>query len=199
MKKVIFLLSFVWISTGSAVAQQVKIIKCNTPTVSVGGKELGIGSSFDKESTIKWSSPSQVVMVRNSDGRIIRLAAKLSDNGSQDLVSKLLQKQYAHLSSRGDERPGGEYYMEDTLKLPIDLEEGFDIKLELVCKEADRTFVYTPSLIDNGKYALIRENVFDGVKEHRIECRLVGKIDEDVIELSDLIYLIPLDYSFENN
>ena len=130
MRKVLICV-LLWFSVG-IYAQQVKIIKCNTPTINVGGKELIVGNSFDKNSAIRWSSKTQVVMVRDTDGRIIRLAASLSEDGSQDIVSKLLQKQYAHLSSRGDEFPGGTYYVEDSLAIPIDLEEGIQPELELI-------------------------------------------------------------------
>ena len=71
MKKAVSVILLVLYSAG-IYAQQVKIIKCNTPTVNVGGKDLSVGSSFDKNSSIKWSSKTQVVMVRNTDGRVIR-------------------------------------------------------------------------------------------------------------------------------
>ena len=178
-------------------AQQVKIIKCNTPTVNVGGKDLSVGNSFDKNSTIKWSSKTQVVMVRNSDGRVIRLAASLSEDGSQDIVSKLLQKQYAHLSSRGDEFPGGTYYVEDSLSIPIDLEEGIRPELELIYTINGQAKTFKPILSKDGKTAIISNAIFQNVNEHKIECKLIGKIDGDVIELSDPMILIPIEYSID--
>jgi hypothetical protein len=178
-------------------AQQVKIIKCNTPTVNVGGKDLSVGNSFDKNSTIKWSSKTQVVMVRNSDGRVIRLAASLSEDGSQDIVSKLLQKQYAHLSSRGDEFPGGTYYVEDSLSIPIDLEEGIRPELELIYTINGQAKTFKPILSKDGKAAVISNAIFQNVDEHKIECKLIGKIDGDVIELSDPMILIPIEYSID--
>jgi hypothetical protein len=178
-------------------AQQVKIIKCNTPTVNVGGKNLSVGNSFDKNSTIKWSSKTQVVMVRNSDGRVIRLAASLSEDGSQDIVSKLLQKQYAHLSSRGDEFPGGTYYVEDSLSIPIDLEEGIRPELELIYTINGQAKTFKPILSKDGKAAVISNAIFQNVDEHKIECKLIGKIDGDVIELSDPMILIPIEYSID--
>ena len=195
MKKTIVLLIAICVSTIHIVAQQVKIVKCNTPTINIGGNELSVGSSFDKNSTIKWSSTNQVIMVRNTDGRVIRLSAALSENGTQDIVSKLLQKQYAHLSSRGDEFPAGEYYVEDSLKIFINLEESVRPKLELLCKDDNHTYVYTPFLSDDGKYAIISNDIFTLTKKRRIECKLIGKIDNDTIDLSDLIVLIPLDDS----
>ena len=178
-------------------AQQVKIIKCNTPTVNVGGKDLSVGNPFDKNSTIKWSSKTQVVMVRNSDGRVIRLAASLSEDGSQDIVSKLLQKQYAHLSSRGDEFPGGTYYVEDSLSIPIDLEEGIRPELELIYTINGQAKTFKPILSKDGKAAVISNAIFQNVDEHKIECKLIGKIDGDVIELSDPMILIPIEYSID--
>lgn len=178
-------------------AQQVKIIKCNTPTVNVGGKDLSVGNSFDKNSAIKWSSKTQVVMVRNTDGRIIRLAASLSEDGSQDIVSKLLQKQYAHLSSRGDEFPGGTYYIEDSLSIPIDLEEGIYPELELIYTINGQTKTFKPILSKDGKAAIISNAIFQNVNEHKIDCKLIGKINGDIIELSDPMILIPIEYSID--
>ena len=178
-------------------AQQVKIIKCNTPTVNVGGKDLSVGNSFDKNSTIKWSSKTQVVMVRNSDGRVIRLAASLSEDGSQDIVSKLLQKQYAHLSSRGDEFPGGTYYVEDSLSIPIDLEEGIRPELELIYTINGRAKIFKPILSKDGKAAVISNAIFQNVNERKIDCKLIGKINGDIIELSDPMILIPIEYSID--
>lgn len=178
-------------------AQQVKIVKCNTPTINIGGQNLSVGNSFDKNSTIKWSSKTQVVMVRNTDGRVIRLAASLSEDGSQDIVSKLLQKQYAHLSSRGDEFPGGTYYVEDSLAIPIDLEEGIHPELELIYTIKGIARTYNPILSKDGKFAVITKELFQNVDEHKIECKLIGKIEGDVVELSDPLILIPIEYSIE--
>lgn len=195
MKKVLFFFLF-GMGCICIKAQQVKIIKCNTPTINVGGKDLSVGSSFDKNSSIKWSSKTQVVMVRNTDGRVIRLAASQSDSGDQDVVSKLLQKQYAHLSSRGDEFPGGNYYVEDSLAIPIDLEEGIRPELELVYTVNGQSKTYQPILSKDGKSAIIKKEIFQNLKEHKIECKLIGKIDGDVIDLSDPMILIPIEYSF---
>ena len=178
-------------------AQQVKIIKCNTPTVNVGGKDLSVGDSFDKNNAIKWSSKTQVVMVKNTDGRIVRLAASLSEDGSQDVVSKLLQKQYAHLSSRGDEFPGGTYYVEDTLIIPIDLEEGIRPELELIYSIKGEAKIYKPLLSKDAKSAIITKDIFLSVNEHKIECKLIGIIDGDIIELSEPMVLIPIEYSID--
>lgn len=178
-------------------AQQVKIVKCNTPTINVGGKDLCVGNSFDKNSTIKWSSKTQVVMVRNTDGRVVRLAASLSEDGSQDIVSKLLQKQYAHLSSRGDEFPGGTYYVEDSLAIPIDLEEGVRPELELICSIKGQAKKYKPLLSKDAKSAIVAKDIFKDVDDHKIECKLIGKIEGDIIELSDPMVLIPIEYSIE--
>ena len=178
-------------------AQQVKIIKCNTPTVNVGGKDLSVGNSFDKNSAIKWSSKTQVVMVRNTDGRIIRLAASLSEDGSQDIVSKLLQKQYAHLSSRGDEFPGGTYYIEDSLTIPINLEEGIRPELELIYSINGKAKIYKPLLSKDAKSAIVTKEIFQNIDDHKIECKLIGKIDGDIIELSDPMIIIPIEYSVD--
>lgn len=178
-------------------AQQVKIIKCNTPTINVGGKDLCVGNSFDQNSTIKWSSKTQVVVVRNTDGRVIRLAASISDDGSQDIVSKLLQKQYAHLSSRGDEFPGGTYYVEDSLTIPIDLEEGIRPELELIYSINGEAKIYKPLLSNDAKSAIVTKEIFQIIDEHKIECKLIGKIDGDIIELSDPMILIPIEFSIE--
>ncbi len=178
-------------------AQEVKILKCNTPTVNVGGKNLTIGNSFDKNSTIRWSSPNQVVIIRNSDGRIIRLAASHSESGSQEIVSKLLQKQYAHLSSRGDDFPGGTYYVEDSLFIPIDLEEGIRPELELIYSIKGQTKNYKPLLSEDAKFAIVTKEIFQNVDEHKIVCKLIGKIEGEIIELSDPMILIPLEYSID--
>lgn len=196
MKKAVFAILFVLYSAG-IYAQQVRIIKCNTPTVNVGGKNLCVGNSFDKNSVIKWSSKTQVVMVRNSDGRILRLAASLSEDGGQDIVSKLLQKQYAHLSSRGDEFPGGTYYVEDSLSIPIDLEEGVLPELELIYSIKGQAKTFKPVLSKDGKTAVISKAIFQNIEEHKIECKLIGKIDGEVIELSDPMLLIPIEYSID--
>ena len=178
-------------------AQQVKIVKCNTPTINVGGKELSVGNSFDKNSTIKWSSKTQVVMVRNTDGRVIRLAASLSEDGIQDVVSKLLQKQYAHLSSRGDGFPSGTYYVEDSLAIPIDLEDGILPELELIYTIKGEVKKYKPLLSKDAKSAIVTNDLFKDVDEHKIECKLIGIIDGDVIDLSDPMILIPIEYSID--
>lgn len=184
-------------TSSSIYAQQVKIIKSNTPTIIIGGKDLSVGDSFDKSSTIKWISKTQVVMIRNTDGRIIRLAASLSDDGSQDIVSKLLQKQYTHLSSRGDEFPGGPYYVEDSLAIPIDLEEGVYPELELIYMIKGQAKSYKPVLSKDGKSAIVSNAIFQDIDEHKIECKLIGKIDGDIIELSDPMILIPIEYSID--
>ena len=178
-------------------AQQVKIVKCNTPTINVGGNELSVGNSFDKNSTIRWSSKTQVVMVRNTDGRVIRLAASLSEDGIQDVVSKLLQKQYAHLSSRGDDFPGGIYYVEDSLAIPIDLEDGILPELELIYTIKGEVKKYKPLLSKDAKSAIVTNDLFKDVDEHKIECKLIGIIDGDVIDLSDPMILIPIEYSID--
>ena len=195
MRKVLICV-LLWFSVG-IYAQQVKIIKCNTPTINVGGKELIVGNSFDKNSAIKWSSKTQVVMVRDTDGRIIRLAASLSEDGSQDIVSKLLQKQYAHLSSRGDEFPGGTYYVEDSLAIPIDLEEGIQPELELIYSIKGQAKIFKPLLSKDAKFAIVTKELFQTVDEHKIECKLIGKIDGDIIELSDPMILIPIEFSID--
>lgn len=178
-------------------AQQVRIVKCNTPIVNVGGKDLSAGDSFDKNSTIKWSSKTQVVVVKNTDGRIFRLAAVHSENESQDIVSKLLQKQYAHLSSRGDEFPGGPYYIEDSLAIPIDLEEGIHPELELIYTVNGQPKSFKPVLSKDGKTAIVSNAIFQNVAEHKIECKLIGKIDGDIIELSYPMIFIPVEYSID--
>ena len=195
MRKVLICV-LLWFSVG-IYAQQVKIIKCNTPTINVGGKELIVGNSFDKNSAIRWSSKTQVVMVRDTDGRIIRLAASLSEDGSQDIVSKLLQKQYAHLSSRGDEFPGGTYYVEDSLAIPIDLEEGIQPELELIYSIKGQAKIFKPLLSKDAKFAIVTKELFQTVDEHTIECKLIGKIDGDIIELSDPMILIPIEFSID--
>ena len=195
MRKVLICV-LLWFSVG-IYAQQVKIIKCNTPTINVGGKELIVGNSFDKNSAIRWSSKTQVVMVRDTDGRIIRLAASLSEDGSQDIVSKLLQKQYAHLSSRGDEFPGGTYYVEDSLAIPIDLEEGIQPELELIYSIKGQAKIFKPLLSKDAKFAIVTKELFQTVDEHKIECKLIGKIDGDIIELSDPMILIPIEFSID--
>ena len=178
-------------------AQQVKIVKCNTPTINVGGNELSVGNSFDMNSTIKWSSKTQVVMVRNPDGRVIRLAASLSEDGVQNVVSKLLQKQYAHLSSRGDDFPGGTYYVEDSLAIPLDLEDGILPELELIYTIKGEVKKYKPILSKDTKSAIVAKELFQDVDEHKIECKLIGIIDGDVIDLSDPMILIPIEYSLD--
>lgn len=195
-KRIVFILMILFASCRIN-AQQVRIIKSNTPTINIGGKELSVGDSFDKSSTIKWISKTQVVMIRNTDGRIIRLAASLSDDGSQDIVSKLLQKQYTHLSSRGDEFPGGPYYVEDSLAIPIDLEEGVYPELELIYMIKGQAKSYKPVLSKDGKSAIVSNAIFQDIDEHKIECKLIGKIDGDIIELSDPMILIPIEYSID--
>lgn len=195
-KRIVFILMILFASCRIN-AQQVRIIKSNTPTINIGGKELRVGDSFDKNSAIKWTSKTQVVMVRNTDGRVIRLAASLSDDGSQDVVSKLLQKQYTHLSSRGDEFPGGPYYVEDSLAIPIDLEEGIYPELELIYMIKGQAKSYKPVLSKDGKSAIVSNVIFQDIDEHKIECKLIGKIDGDIIELSDPMILIPIEYSID--
>lgn len=181
-------------------AQQVKIIKCNTPTINVGGVDLSVGNSFDKNSTIKWSSKTQVVMVRNTDGRVIRLAASLSEDGNQDVVSKLLQKQYAHLSSRGDDFPSGTYYVEDSLAIPLDLEDGIQPELELIYSIKEKAKKYKPLLSKDSKFAIVTKEIFKDQDDvvHKIECKLIGKIDGDVVELSEPMILIPIEYGLDD-
>lgn len=195
-KRIVFILMILFASCRIN-AQQVRIIKSNTPTINIGGKELSVGDSFDKNSAIKWTSKTQVVMVRNTDGRVIRLAASLSDDGSQDVVGKLLQKQYTHLSSRGDEFPGGPYYVEDSLAIPIDLEEGIYPELELIYMIKGQAKSYKPVLSKDGKSAIVSNVIFQNIDEHKIECKLIGKIDGDIIELSDPMILIPIEYSID--
>lgn len=179
-------------------AQQVKIIKSNTPTINIGGENLKVGDTFDCNKVIKWTSSTQVVIVRNADGRSIRIAAKDSGKDGQDIVNKLLQRQYAHLSSRGQEFPSGTYYIEDTLSIPLDLEEDVRPELQLVCNANGITTSYRPVLSTDGKTALISKDIFQKLNNaHSVKCKLFGIIDDEVVDLSEEIKLIPLEYAID--
>ena len=74
MKKYLFLLIALGISFGAR-AQKVTIVKSNTPTVNINGKQLRAGDAFSLNSKIFWASPKQVIIVRNGNAKMTRIAA----------------------------------------------------------------------------------------------------------------------------
>lgn len=88
-----FIFCLLWFSKINA-QHQAKILKSNTPSVNIGGKELSVGDFFAEKGVVKWRSKDQVVMVRRSDGHIIRLAPISYEKQKQDNLTKLLQIRY---------------------------------------------------------------------------------------------------------
>lgn len=193
MKKYLFLIIALSISLGVR-AQKVTIVKSSTPTVNINGKQLKAGDAFSLNSKIFWASPKQVIIVRNGNAKMTRLAATLSDNGKADLISHVLEKSVKHLSSRAaDDLPGGDFILADTLMIPSQLEGDTEAKVELVFENQGKPEVRPLSLSSDKAFVIIKASDLPELKAGSVTGKIYGIDGDERFEITDLMNIMSID------
>ena len=93
MKKIYYLFFVTILSffTTSVTSQQMKIVRCTTPSIIINGKKCVKGDIFDKNSKISWVSAKQVFIAKDEKGHLVRFAATEDENYCFSL-SKMINK-----------------------------------------------------------------------------------------------------------
>ena len=188
-----FLLFFLLILTVTVNAQKLKIIRCTTSSIIIGGVKCVVGDTFDKESKITWESPKQVLIAKDEKGRLLRFSA--SDKKANDSWNgNLINKQYHGLSTRDFDVMGidGSYIIDKELLLPtgLDAEKKYVVEIFYELNNQDRC--YNAKLTSGNSFMIIKKNIFDGKYEEPIRVKIVArdKMSNKELLLSNNIELI---------
>ncbi len=197
IKKIVFILILCGSSLVS-MAQNVTIVKCNTPSVNINGKELKAGAIFAANSKINWKSPKQVIIVRNASRKLVRVAASMSENGKSDVFNAVMMKSVKHLSSRAtDDLPGGEYIIEDTLMVPSNLDADVDAKVEFVYEYKGQSVTCPVTLSKDKTFAIIERKAIKELQEGTVKGKLYGISKGDRFEMTDILEITAIDIAIK--
>ncbi len=199
MKKLVFCILIMFLYCGTGMAQSVKLIKSNLPEVVVDNKRIEIGESFSTSSTINWVSPKQVIIVRDSSGKLVRLSASLSASEKTDIVGELVSKSVQHLTSREmDDMAGGDFIIEDTLMIPTYMEEGAPVKARFVGKCCEGAVETGVVLSPGSDYAIIDAPSLPQLKHHIVKGKIIGiTTDGETFDITDTLNIIPIDLALK--
>lgn len=185
--------------------QTMKISRLNTPTVNIDGKECKAGDTFTKSSKVNWKDTKQVIIAKDSDGKLLRMSAAAAGGKGGFSVEKLLglEKSYKHLSSRSIEdeiEVAGEYIMEDIVKIPTGMDAETPYKIEILYNSEGKTISYFPKLTDDKTEAIVDMTIFKDQKPKTIKVKMMCMPEgDDAFCVSDEIVIVPLDDVFNDN
>ena len=174
-------------------AQKMKIVRCTTSNIVIGGVKCVVGDTFDKKSKIVWESPKQVLIAKDEKGRLVRFSA--SDKKANDSRgSNLINKQYQGLSTRDFDKKGidGSYIMDDELFLPTGLDAEKKYIVELLYELDGHNRCYKAKLTADNSCMVIKKKIFGGRYEEPIKARIVARVKNGNKELllSDNVELV---------
>ncbi len=118
-----FLLLFFCAFSLSMLADTYKILFVNTEYITIGGKQLKAGDSFEDTDLITWSSDKQAFKAQNIKSKKIKLFVSVQMKDSKSVADYYLKSNI--LSTRGNERyehlddilSDSCYYLLDSVKL----------------------------------------------------------------------------------
>ena len=185
--------------------QTMRISRLNTPTVNIDGKECKAGDTFTKSSKVNWKDTKQVIIAKDSDGKLLRMSSAAAKGQGGFSVAKLLEleKSYKHLSSRSiqDEvEVAGEYIIEDSVIIPTGMDEETPYKIEILYNSEGKTISYSPELTKDKTGAIVDMTIFKGNTPKTIKVKMMCMPEgDDAFCVSDEIVIVPLDDVFKDN
>ncbi len=180
-------------------AQDLKIFRLNTPSINIDGKECKVGDSFTKASKITWSDAKQVIIAKDSSGKLLRMSSAAAEGKSGYSVEKLLglQRTYKHLSSRTVEDEvdvSGEYILDEEVLIPTGMEKEDVFKIELLYTKGNEPRSYTPVITDDKSHVIVDRGLFLGDSPHTLKVKMMCYPDDDEpFCVSDDIQIVPLE------
>ena len=180
-------------------AQDLKVFRLNTPSINIDGKECKVGDSFTKASKITWSDAKQVVIAKDSSGKLLRMSSAAAEGKNGYSVEKLLglQRTYKHLSSRGAEdesEVSGEYILDETVKIPTGMNKEDEFKIELLYKDGTEQHSYSPVITDDKSFIVVDRKLFFGNNPHTLKVQMICHPAEwEPYCISDEILIVPIE------
>ena len=187
----IFLTALLAFFTTNIAAQQMKIVRCTTPTIIIGGKKCARGNTFDKKEKISWVSSTQVLIAKDEKGRLVRFAAT-EEKKSGFSVSKAMNKKHQRMATRdfGNTGIDGTYIIDDKIVLPTPLDPNKKYTIEIRYTIDGETTVYKAKYLAKNATFTIKKDIFikglNHIKKAEIYACEEGKKD---ICLSISLYL----------
>lgn len=190
---ILFLFSSVTVN-----AQKMKIVRCTTSSIVIGGEKCVVGDTFDRKAEISWESPKQILIAKDEKGRLVRFSAsdkKVNDSWGGNLFNK----QYQSLSTRDFDAVGidGSYIMDNELILPTGLDVGEKYIVELLYKVGGQNKCYKAKLTSDNRFMVIKKKIFGGKYDQMIKVKIIArrKADNKELLLSNNVELIHIDRS----
>ena len=180
-------------------AQDLQVFRLNTPSINIDGKECKVGDSFNKASKITWSDAKQVVIAKDSSGKLLRMSSAAAEGKSGYSVEKLLglQRTYKHLSSRTVEDEvdvSGEYILDEEVLIPTGMDTEDEFKIELLYTDGDEPKCYTPTITSDKAHVVVDNNLYMGKEPKTIKVKMMCyPKDDEAFCISDDILVIPLE------
>lgn len=173
-----------------------KIVRCTTSSIVIGGVKCVVGDTFDRKAEISWESPKQILIAKDEKGRLVRFSAsakKVNDSWGDNLINK----QYQSLSTRDFDAVGidGSYIMDSELILPTGLDDEEKYVVELLYKVGNQNKCYKAKLTSDNRFMVIKKKIFGGKYGQAIKVKIVarGKADNKELLLSNNVELIHID------
>ena len=157
----IFLTALLAFFTTNIAAQQMKIVRCTTPTIIIGGKKCARGNTFDKKEKISWVSSTQVLIAKDEKGRLVRFAAT-EEKKSGFSVSKAMNKKHQRMATRdfGNTGIDGTYIIDDKIVLPTPLDPNKKYTIEIRYTIDGETTVYKAKYLAKNATFTIKKDIF---------------------------------------
>ena len=163
------------LSSANLCAQKMKIVRCTTPTIIIGGIKCNVGDTFDKDAPISWISSKQVMIAKDEKGELVRFAAS-NKKEKDSFIAKLMNRQTQNLSTRefGADGIDGIYIIDKKLSLPTGLEADKKYKIELHFIVDGKNRIYKAKLNADNSSMTIKKNIFDGRYENIIDAKIIA-------------------------